>query len=171
MTVAYGVDSPASPDDESTGTRQTARAEADGRPIGVIVTELWENTEKLVRQEMRLALTEAEEKVEALKSELDERLRILKLEAAAKAIGGVVALAGAFTLVAAIVLLLSGVMRPWAAALLTGAVLSAVGAMLLKRDVKLPPAPDARELVPDRTIETVKTDIQAIEEATHGKSK
>lgn len=171
MTMAYGVqtDTPRTPD--SGARANESHSEGDGRPIGVIVSDLWDKTERLVRQEMRLGLTEAEEKVDALKTELDERLRVLKVEGAAKAVGGVVALAGTFTIVAAVVLLLAGIMPPWAAALLTGVVLSAAGFALLKREVKLPPPPAARKLVPGRTIESVKQDIQVIEEATHDISK
>lgn len=170
MTMAYGVE---------TGTRaheadapaSEGRPDSDARSIGVIVSDLWDKTEKLVRQEMRLGIAEAEEKVDALKTELDDRLRVLKVQGAAKAIGGVVALAGAFTIVAAVVLLLARVMPPWAAALLTGAVLSAAGFALLKREVELPAPPPARKFVPERTIETVKADIQAIQEATHDNAK
>lgn len=138
------------------------------RPIGAIVTDLWEKTETLVRQEMKLGIAEAEEKVDALKRELDERVRLMKLEAAQKATGGVTTLAGALAIVAAIVLLLAEVMWPWLAALLTGAVLCGLGVVLLKRDVKQPPPPKLEQFIPKRTAENVKADIQAIEEASHG---
>jgi hypothetical protein len=168
MTQTYQVDGPIARDQRDTAHE---RGDSDGRPIGVIVTDLWEKTEKLVRQEMRLGLTEAEEKVEALKAELDDRLQTVKVEAAAKAIGGGVAIAGALTLVAAIVLLLAMFMKPWVAALITGAVFTGVGVALLKREVKIPPAPDAGDFVPKRTIESIKADTQAIEEATRGNTK
>jgi hypothetical protein len=141
------------------------------RSVGALVTDLWEKTETLVRQEMRLGITEAEEKVDHLKYELDDRVKTLKLEVAAKAVGGAIAAGGALALVATLVLLLAYVMPPWLAALITGCVLSGVGFALLKRDVKLPATPPARELVPQRTIKNVKTDIQAIEEASRGTAK
>ena len=145
-----------------------SQAEVDGRPIGVLVNDIWEKAETLVRQEMKLGLTEAQEKVDALKAELDERLKRLKLEAAGKALGGAMAIGGSLTLAAAIVLLLSLVMWPWLAALLTGIVLSTVGVMLLKRPVKLPALPDPNEFAPKRTAQNIKSDIHAIEEASHG---
>lgn len=145
--------------------------EQDPRSIGTIVNDLWEKTETLVRQEMKLGLTEAEEKVEVLKRDLDERLRRLKLEVAAKAVAAAVTIGGALALVAAIVLLLAEVMWPWLAALITGAVLSGAGVMMLKRPVKLPEAPSPSELAPKRTIANVRADIHAIEEASHGTAK
>ena len=145
--------------------------DGDQRPIGVIVNDIWEKAETLVRQEMRLGLTEAQEKVDVLKVELDDRLRTLKLEAAAKAVAGALTAGGSLALVAAIVLLLAQVMWPWLAALITGAVLCIAGAVMLKRPVKLPPAPNAGELIPGRTIKNIKADIHAIEEASHGTAK
>lgn len=165
MSQAYEIQPASIPE------RSTPRASEDERPIGAIVTHLWENTERLVRQEMKLGLTEAEEKVELLKHELSDRLQELKRELAAKAIGGAVAVAGALAVVAAIILLLAQVMMPWLAALLTGVVCSGVGYALLKREVELPAPPPAAALVPERTIETLKADTRAIEEATHGTAK
>jgi hypothetical protein len=162
MTQAYEV-GPASDD-----ALEKARATEDGRAIGEVVTDLWEKAEALVRQEMRLGIAEAEEKVDLLKADLDDRLAKLKLELAAKAIGGAVAIGGAFALVASIVLLLSEVMTPWAAALLTGAVFVGVGVALLRRKVELAPPPSAAVLVPQRTVASIKADTQAIEEASHG---
>jgi Putative Actinobacterial Holin-X, holin superfamily III len=148
--------------------RSLSDAASDERPVGAIVNDILEKAEKLVRQEMRLGLTEAEEKVDLLKHELDERLDILKREAAAKAIGGTIAFAGILAVVAGIVLLLAKVMNPWLAAFLTGAALSVVGVVLLKREVKLPAPPSAAEFIPKRTIENIKADTRAIEEASHG---
>ena len=143
----------------------------DPRPIGEIVTDLWEKAETLVRQEMRLGLTEAQERIDVLKVELDDRVQRLKLEAAAKAVGAAFASGGALALVAAIVLLLAQVMWPWLAALITGVVLCGVGVALLKRDVHIPALPNAQELAPKRTISNIKADAHAIQEATHGTAK
>jgi len=144
---------------------------SDNRSVGALVTDLWEKTETLVRQEMRLGIAEAEEKVEILKGDLDKRIQLLKLELAAKAIGAAVAIGGALALVAMIVLLLSEVMAPWLAALVTGVVLSGIGAALLMKEVKLPPAPSASELAPQRTVQSIKADTHAIEEAIHDTTK
>ncbi|HKU40874.1 MAG TPA: phage holin family protein [Polyangiales bacterium] len=164
MTLPYEVEGTRAP-----GERRPA--DADSRPIGAIVTDLWEKTETLVRQEMKLGLTEAQERVDALKVELDDRVQRLKLEAAAKAVGGAITIGGALALVAAIVLLLAQVMWPWLAALITGIVLCGAGFALLKRDVKIEPLPNAEEFAPKRTIANIKADTHAIQEATHGTAK
>jgi len=164
MTQPYQV--------EISGSAAQPRSDGgEDRTVGALVTGLWEKTETLVRQEMRLGITEAEEKVDILKVDLDNRLKQLKLELAAKAIGGAVAIGGALALVAMIVLLLAKVMAPWAAALVTGAVLSGIGAALLARDVKLPPLPSPAELVPQRTATSIKEDTKAIEEAIRDTTK
>jgi len=159
MTQAFRIEVP---------EPETSTEAHDERPIGAVVTDLWEKAETLVRQEMRLGIAEAEEKVDQLKVELDDRMKVLKLELAAKAIGGAVAICGALALAATLVLLLAEVMQPWLAALITGAALSGVGVALLMRDVKLPSAPSASELVPQRSVANIKADTQAIQEASHG---
>jgi len=132
------------------------------RPIGAIITDLWEKTETLVRQEMRLGIAEAEEKVDALKVELDDKIKQLKLELFAKAIGGVIAFAGLLTVVASIVSALALAMPVWLAALMVGAVLALGGVVLLKREAKLPAPPSPSALIPERTIENVKRDMETI---------
>jgi hypothetical protein len=166
MTQAYEVDV-AAPDHPSSSAASPS-SDRDQRSVGAIVTDLWEKTETLVRQEMRLGLAEAEEKVDLLKVELDDRLNTLKLELAAKAIGGAVAIGGALALVAAVVLVLSEAMPPWLAAIVTGVVFGGGGFALLKREVKLPSPPPAAEFIPQRTVASIKADTKAIEEASHG---
>jgi len=167
MTPAYEVASrqPAS------GASERSGADGSERSIGTIVTDLWEKTEVLVRQEMRLGIAEAEEKVDALKIDLQGKVEQLKIELTAKAIGGLVAFAGLLTIVAAIVLLLAMAMEPWLAALLVGVVFAVGGGLLLKREMKLPAAPSRAALTPERTIESTKRDLHAIEEATHDTAK
>lgn len=141
-----------------------AGADPDGgtRPIGAIVTDLWEKTETLVRQEMRLGIAEAEEKVDALKIELDDKVQKLKLELFAKAIGGVIAFAGLLAVIAGIVAALAMAIPLWLAALVVGIALAAGGAVLLKREMKLPSPPSPAALIPERTIENVKRDMETI---------
>jgi hypothetical protein len=133
------------------------------RPVGAIVTDLWEKTEMLVRQEMRLGIAEAEEKVDALKVELEGKVQHVKAELVAKALGGVVAFSGALTIIAGIVALLALVMAVWLAALLVGAALALGGAVLLKRDT----AASLAVLVPQRTVEQHETKPTRIEKANH----
>lgn len=159
---------------ESAAASRTAGEPSDGnapRPIGAIVTDLWEKTETLVRQEMRLGIAEAEEKVEALKVDLDGKVQQLKLELYAKAIGGVIAFAGLLTIIAGIVAILALAMPLWLAALIVGVGLALGGTVLLKRETKLPELPPPAALVPERTIENVKRDIHAMEETVHDTAK
>jgi hypothetical protein len=164
VTTAYKV----APVDPAEGETQTG----DGaRPIGAIVTDLWEKTETLVRQEMRLGIAEAEEKVDALKVDLDHKVQQLKLELFAKAIGGVVAFAGILTIIAGIVAALALAIPLWLAALVVGAGLALGGMALLKREARIPDPPPASALIPERTIHNVKRDIHAIEETVHDTAK
>lgn len=119
------------------------------RPLSEIVVELWENTEKLIRQEIALASTE-----------LDSKLDRTKKEAAIFAAGGAVLYAGLLTLVAALVLLLGNVVDLWLAALIVGLAVSGTGYALVRRS---PPSP--QDLVPTRTIASVKQDVRTFTEA------
>lgn len=161
MTQMYDVNR----QDSRQGTHQDNRPESE-RPISTIVTDLWEKAEMLLRQEMRLGLTEAEEKVNDLKVELAAKASQLKVELAAKALGGVVLFMGLLSIVAAVILLLSRVMAPWVAALIVGVGISVAGFVLLKRAMRLPEPPKPGQLVPHRTIESLKQDAQTITEAT-----
>lgn len=91
------------------------------REVSSIVTHMWENVEKLVRQELELGL-----------AELDRRVDKLKIGLATAAVGGAVLYAGVLMLLAAVVLGLSEVMAPWLAALIVGGVVTAVGAVMGK---------------------------------------
>lgn len=77
------------------------------REVGAIVADMWENGEKLVRQEIALGLAELQVRADKLKASLLEG-----------AIMGAIYNAGAMVLLAAVVLGLSEVMAPWLAALL-----------------------------------------------------
>jgi len=92
------------------------------RPVTEIIDDLWHNTQRLARQELELALTQLERKTEQLKTDLR-----------AAVLGGAVLYAGLLAVVAASILLLSKVMDPWIAALLTGAVVSATGMALVQK--------------------------------------
>lgn len=117
-------------------------------PLEDVLVELWQNIEKLMRQELALA-----------SAELDLKAQRLKREAAAAGAGAGMILIGAFALVAAIILLLSRVMPAWVAALLTSAATTAIGFALLQK------RPSMGELTPDRTLESIKKDVQIFTEA------
>lgn len=119
-------------------------------PLKDVLVDLWHNLETLVRQELALA-----------RMELDAKAHKLGRELTASAVGGGLVLVGVMALTAAVILILHLVMAAWLAALLTGAVATAAGVVLLKRK-----PPSLAALEPERTIQNVKKDIQSFREAT-----
>jgi hypothetical protein len=125
--------------------------ESTERPLRELLPELWENSEKLVRQEFELAL-----------SELDQRVDKAKTALLGAAVGGAVLYAGVLAWVAAAILLLAEIMVLWLAALIVGAVAVGGGVVLLqkaKKDVK----PENLKL--ERTAQNIRRDVQTFEEA------
>jgi uncharacterized membrane protein YqjE len=131
----------------------TERSDASGseRPLRNIIAELWENTEKLVRQEMELASAELDQKAERLKRDL-----------LLATIGGSVAYAGLLALVAALILLLAQGIAAWLSALIVGAVVSSIGYALLQRGKK---AMQPKHTIPEQTISSVQRTAYAFKEA------
>lgn len=119
------------------------------RALSEIVSELWQNAEKLIRQEIALGRSEIETKLDRAKKEI-----------AVIATGGAVLYAGVLTLVAALVLLLATVIALWLSALIIGAVVSGIGFAMARRT---PPSPS--ELVPTRTMASVEQDVRTFTEA------
>jgi cytochrome c-type biogenesis protein CcmH/NrfG len=136
------------------GTRASAPANlgtaGNEPPLKDVLVELWQNLEKLLRQEVALAT-----------AEIDLKAQKLKGEVTGVAIGGALMLAGALALVAALILILALVMPAWAASLITGAVAAGAGFGLVK--AKTPSADDVK---PDRTIQNLKKDLQTFTEST-----
>lgn len=112
-------------DPSGLGPHSPARAGEDTRPLGVIVSELWENTEKLARQELELGL-----------AKVDHRVTEVKRDLIAMTIGGAILYAGILAVMAAIVLLLAKAIDPWLSALIVGVVVSGAGYMLVQRGKK-----------------------------------
>jgi hypothetical protein len=130
---------------------RSSPAEAPNEPpIRELVTDLWENTETLVRQELELAL-----------AHLDVRVRRVKNDLTAAAIGGSVLYAGVLALVAAAILLLAKVVAPWVSALIVGGIVTGVGFVLLQKGA----AAARRELAPQETLKS-KHQQHFFEEAT-----
>jgi hypothetical protein len=92
------------------------------REVGKIVADVWENAEKLVRQELELGL-----------AEIDRRVDKLKVGLISATIGAATLYAGILVLLAALVLGLSNVMQPWLAALIVGGIVTGIGATLSQR--------------------------------------
>jgi hypothetical protein len=165
MTQPYRMDG-AEGQGHGHGQDTSRRNGGDDRPLGVIVNDLWEKAETLVRQEVKLALTEAEEKVNALKIEVQQDVDKLKLEVFAKLVGGATVFIGVLAIAAALILLLAKAIDPWLSALIVGLAVGGGGIALLKREMKLPAAPDAASVVPQRTIQSLKADAKTIQEAS-----
>ncbi|MEU7984379.1 phage holin family protein [Streptosporangium canum] len=126
----------------------------DALSTAELIRQMSEEVSRLVRDELRLA-----------KLELAEKGRHAGIGAGLFGGAGVVALYGGGALVAAVILLLALAMPAWAAAAIVGVVLLAVAAVLGvlgKRQVTeaVPPAPE-------RTIESLKHDIDLVKERAH----
>ena len=117
--------------------------------IGDLVKQLSEQTSTLVRQEMRLA-----------QAELQEKGKRAGIGAGMFGASGLVAFFGAATLIAAAVLALATAVDAWLAALIVAVVLllvAGVAALLGKKQVEqaTPPAPE-------QAIESVKRDVETV---------
>ena len=117
---------------------------SDDRSIGELIGDLTRETTQLVRQEINLAKTEMT--VKAIKVGKDIGLI---------AAGGVLAFAGALTLVAFLVLALIRLgLAPWLSALLVGAVLAGIGGTLAMNGLAELKEVD---LVPHQAVEALKS--------------
>ncbi|MGH2741332.1 MAG: phage holin family protein [Thermoleophilaceae bacterium] len=122
--------------------------------IGDLVKQLSEQTSTLVRQEMRLA-----------QAELQEKGKRAGIGAGMFGASGLVAFFGAATLIAATVLALATALDPWLSALIVGVALllvAGVAALLGKKQVEqaTPPAPE-------QAIQSVKRDVETVKAGAH----
>lgn len=115
----------------------------DARSLGDLFSDLSREIGTLVRNELALA-----------RAEMGAKLSRVGRHAGMLALGAVVALAGLFTLAAALVLILVQAGMPaWGAALLVGLGLAAVGALVATNALA---ALRNEDLTPTETIETLK---------------
>jgi uncharacterized membrane protein YqjE len=133
------------------------QAPSGGEPdtsTGQLVKQLSEQVSQLVREEVKLATLEMTGKAKT----------------AARGAGlfggsGVTALYGTGCLLAAAIIALAGVMRPWLAALIVGVALFAVAgiaALTGKGQLKKATPP-----LPGRAADSVKADVEQIKESVH----
>ena len=118
---------------------------------GELVTRLSEQTSRLVRDELRLA-----------QAEMSQKAKHGGIGAGLFGAGGLLALFGLGTLIAAAVLALALVLPAWAAALIVAAVLfvaAGIAALVGKKEIQ------QATPTPERTVETVKDDIEEIKGA------
>jgi len=120
----------------------------DDRSIGELFSDLSRELTTLVRKEVELARVELSSKA----GRIGNRLGMV-------ALGAVVALAGLFTVVAGIVLLVIrlDIMADWAAALLVGVIVLAVGGLLARQALN---ALRQENLAPTETVRTLKENAE-----------
>jgi Flp pilus assembly protein TadB len=121
------------------------------RPLRELVLQLSRDASQLVEQEIALAKQEAREKVEQLQTAVS-----------AVSAGALVLHIGLAALAAALILLLAQALPTWLAALIIGAGLCVVGALMLakgKRELQ------QVDLKPGKTVRSVEQDVEAIKEA------
>lgn len=124
------------------------------RPVGQLVSDATEQMTRLVRDEMRLAA-----------AELQQKGKRLGVGAGLFGGAGVLAFYGGAALVTALILGLATLLAPWLAALIVGmAVLGVAGVLAL---VGKKEAQRAGSLVPEEAAASVKTDIKTIKEGMH----
>lgn len=118
-------------------------------PISELLQRASEQTSRLVREELRLA-----------QLEMQQKAKHAGIGAGMLGAGGITALFGTAVLIAAIVLVLATAMDAWLAALIVAVVLlAAAGAMALagKKEVE-----EAAPAKPERAIDSVHDDIDEI---------
>jgi uncharacterized membrane protein YqjE len=135
----------------TTSTRFERSGDGSEASVGQLVQQLSQQTSTLIRQEMRLATVELQEKGKH----------------AGKGAGmfggaGVVALYGVGALIAAAIIALGTAVEPWLAAVIVGVVLLAVAGILAlsgKKQVE-----QATPLVPERALESAQHDVDEVKE-------
>jgi hypothetical protein len=131
---------------------RTHTAELDGASIGELTARMSEQVSRLVRDELALAQLEAKHKAKAL-----------GLGVGMFGASGVVAFFGAGCGVAAAVLGLANVLRPWLAAVIVAAALFVVAGVLAlagRAGVKRGGAP-----IPTEAVESAKADVAVVRQA------
>jgi len=117
------------------------------RSLGELFGDLARDMGALVSQEVTLARTEVAETA----------TRVAK-DIAMLAAGGLVAYAGLLAIIAAVIFLMADRGVPlWLSALIVGAVVAAIGYVLVQRGIT---ALKQQDLTPRRTIQSIKEDTQ-----------
>jgi uncharacterized membrane protein YqjE len=132
--------------------KQPARPETDEQSVGQLVTQLSEQSSKLVRSELELAL-----------AEMQEKAKNAGVGAGLFGAAGVVALYGVGALIATVVIALALVLPAWLAALTVTVVLfviAGIAALVGKKRVSR-----ATPATPQQTIGSVKRDIETVKES------
>jgi hypothetical protein len=164
MTPTSAADNMSAPD--TTRRESSTPGVRDERPLGEIVNDAWLRAEVLIRQELQLGLADVDERVERVKGEASHWLAELKVELLGRALGVAILFTGMLALVAAVIMLLGTAIKPWLAALIVALALLGAGFLLVRRSIHVPDSPGPRELIPQRSLNSIDQDIKAIKEAT-----
>jgi uncharacterized membrane protein YqjE len=130
---------------------QVRTEELSERSVGDLVQQLSQQTATLVRQEMRLAQVE-----------LQEKGKRAGIGAGMFGGAGLVALYGVGAVIAAVIMLVATAIEPWVSALIVGAVLLATAgivALLGKKQVEQATPPK-----PERAMESMQDDVEHVKE-------
>jgi uncharacterized membrane protein YqjE len=130
---------------------QVRTEELSERSVGELVQQVSQQTATLVRQEMRLAQVE-----------LQEKGKRAGIGAGMFGGAGLVALYGVGAVVAAVIMLVATAIEPWVSALIVGVVLLATAgivALLARRQVEQATPPK-----PERAMESMQDDVEHVKE-------
>lgn len=140
-TTPYGSP-PASP------AATPANGERESQSAFGLLRRLTDELSTLLRQELALAT-----------AEISRSMRVMLAGAASVAVGGAVLFTGLLAMLAAAVLGLATVLHPWLAALVIGAAVAAIGAVLVVVGIR---SLDPSTLKPSRTTESLRRDKDVI---------
>ena len=130
---------------------QVRTEELSERSVGDLVQQLSQQTATLVRQEMRLAQVE-----------LQEKGKRAGIGAGMFGGAGLVALYGVGAVLAAVIMLVATAIEPWVSALIVGVVLLATAgiiALLGRKQVEQATPPK-----PERAMESMQDDVEHVKE-------
>ncbi|MGB7435100.1 MAG: phage holin family protein [Candidatus Acidiferrum sp.] len=124
------------------------------RSVADVLQDIVSNLQQIIRSEFRLA-----------KVELSDKASKAAKPVTGLAIGGVVAFYGVGFLLLAAVYALAMAVALWLAALIVGAVLAIIGAILISASRS---ALKQIDPVPEKTVQTVKETVQTVKETVKG---
>ena len=128
------------------------RSEGGGTGLGDVLGSLIADLQSLVRGEIKLA-----------RAELDQKIDTLLVSAIWLVGGALVAFAGLVVLLQAVAAALALVMPAWAAFLIVGVVIIAVGALVAYSGLS---SLSLKTLTPSRTASSLEKDIRVVKEHT-----
>jgi hypothetical protein len=123
-------------------------SERESQSSFALLRRLTDELSTLLRQELALAT-----------AEISRSMRVMLAGATSLAVGGAVLYTGLLAMLAAAVLGLATVLRPWLAALVIGAAVTAIGIVLVSIGVR---SLDPSTLKPSRTAESLRRDKDVI---------